>query len=167
MPWAAGMNQFPLLPNSICIYISRDLSSHQISHNSQGFFPTKCGILAAQNVQDCPTLGWRDVLSLAEYRIAHKVQLLKQEFCLHSHAQTPAYDFIAREMFCETIKSGLNPVRQRKGLNLSHLKHWEGGHNEKLLFKVISYNHEDKSSSNYIMIKDAFHFSPYSYHDSE
>lgn len=107
------------------------------------------------------------MLSLAEYQITHEVQLLKQEFCLHSHAQTPAYNFIAREMFCETIKAGLNPVRQRKGLNLSHSKHWEGDRNEKLLFKVISYNHEDKSSSNYIMIKYTFQFLSFSYNDSD
>lgn len=141
--------------------------SHKINHNSPGLLPTRCGILAAQNIQDCLALGWRDALSLAECRITHKVQLLQQEFCLYSHAQTPAYNFIASKMFCETIKAGLNPVRQRKGLNFSHSKYWEKGRNENLLFKVISYNHEDKSSSNYKMIKDAFHFLPFSYNDSE
>lgn len=105
--------------------------------------------------------------SFPQYRISYKVQLLQQEFCLLLHPQTSAYNFIASEMFCETIKAGLNPVRQRKGLNFSHSKHWEKSRNEKLLFKVISYNHEDKSSSNYIMIKDAFHFLPFSYNDSE
>lgn len=165
MPSAAGK---ALGFNSLfyLIYISRDLSSHQIGHNSPGLLPTRCGILAAQNVQDYWHWG-EEMLSLAEYWITHKVQLLKQEFCLHSHTQTPAYNFIAREMFCATIKAGLSPVRQRKGLNLSHSKHWEGGRNEKLLFKVISYNHEDKSSSNYIMIKYAFHFLPFSDNDSE